>query len=119
MGGSIALAENAPATRLLAFAALATFEILGLWWVGRQLARVLPGRSPWAAGPAVAAATALLTLAASVALGSPLTGLVPALYGLRILTTPKVTSPRDARRVGLSEAGWAALAATLAVTGAS
>lgn len=112
----LALASAAPpAAVLLVGLATLTWETVGLWWVRSQLALVLPGRTPWAAGPAVVAGLVLVTGLAALTLGRPALGLLPALYLLRIAVTPPAARAADARRIGLGEAGWTALATLLAV----
>lgn len=115
-GAGLALANAAePAAVVLVGLATLTWETVGLWWVRSQLALVLPGRSPWAAGPAVVAGFVGVTGLAALALGRPALGLLPALYLLRIAMTAPAARAADARRIGLGEAGWTALATLLAV----
>ncbi len=106
-----------PGTTALVALAIATWEVIGLWWVRGQLSRVLPGRTPWTAGPVAIAALALLMAVVAAAAGHPEVALVPAFYALRIASTRPVTVPKDARRIGLSEAAWAVGATVLAVGG--
>jgi len=119
-GAGLALANGAavPAVVLVGLATL-TWETVGLWWVRSQLALVLPGRTPWAAGPAVVAGLVALTGLAALALDRPALGFLPALYLLRIAMTPPAARAADARRIGLGEAGWTALATLLAVRAVS
>lgn len=100
---------------LLLAAVLGSWQVVGLWWVRGQLARVLPGRTSWRLGPGVAALLVLLTALAAAVLGAPLVGLVPLGYGLRVLLTAPVRAAKDARRVGLGEAAWTAGACVVAV----
>ncbi|MDP2304695.1 MAG: hypothetical protein Q8P18_01540 [Pseudomonadota bacterium] len=106
-----------PTTAVLIALCIATWEVIGLWWVRGQLARVLPGRTPWAAGPRAIGALAALLAAVAVAAGHPLLALLPALYVVRVAATRPATAPRDARRIGLGEAAWAVGATVLAVGG--
>lgn len=76
-GGALVLADGGPPTSFLAFAALATFEVFGLWWVRGQIARVLPGRRPWRGGGAIAGLLALGTLTCGLLLQAPVTAVVP------------------------------------------
>lgn len=103
------------ATAALVALAIGTWEVIGLWWVRGQLARVLPGRTPWSAGPLAIAALATLVAVVAAAAGHPEVALVPAFYTLRIASTRPVTVPKDARRIGLGEAAWAVGATVLAV----
>ncbi len=115
IGAVIALAAGAPGAATVAVGlALVAWQVIGLWWVRGQLARVLPNRAPWRAGAPAAVTLALGSGAVAVALGLPLLAPLPALYLLRAGFTRAVTSGRDARRIGLSEAGWAAGVTVLA-----
>ncbi len=114
-GVGLAVANGAAAsTAALVAVTLVTWEVIGLWWVRGQLARVLPGRLPWRAGPWGIAVLVLLTIVAASALGRLPVALLPALYLVRAGTTRPVRGPRDARRIGLGEALWAGIVAVLA-----
>lgn len=117
VGAGLATAGGAPraAVALLAIA-IATWEVTGLWWVRGQLARVLVGRTPWRGGPWAIAALALGLATAAALAGQPAVVAVPLLYALRIGLTRPATAPRDARRIGLGEAAWAAGATLLAAS---
>lgn len=119
VGAGIAGAAGAPLEKACAVAlTLIAWQVTGLWWVRGQLARVLPGREPWSAGRPTVAALTVGTAATVVLLGAPLLAPIPALYAARARFTRPPTSGRDARRIGLTEAGWAAVATTLAALGA-
>lgn len=118
-GAGLAIANGAMEARTALVAlALGTWQVIGLWWVRGELARVLPGRTPWTLGPAVIATLAITLVISAVSLGHPAVIGVPALYMLRARLTRPAASARDARRIGLSEAGWA-IVAVLAAVGAS
>lgn len=119
-GAGLAIAAGARASAAApALCAVATWELIGLWWVRGQMARVLPGRTAWRAGPALIAGSSLVLGVAATAAGAPQVALVPALYLIRVTTTRPVSRPLDARRIGLSEGAWAAGAAVLAVVAAA
>ena len=114
-GAALAVSGGAPAADAgLLAAVLVAWQVVGLWWVRGQLARVLPGRTPWAQGPVVAGLCSLGALAAGLAVGAPIVGLLPLGYTLRVLSTRPVKAAKDARRVGLGEAAWTAGACVLA-----
>lgn len=116
LGAGIAVAGGASVGRASALGAvLATWEVTGLWWVRRALAPLLPGRVPWAAGPAVATLCAVLTLILAWRLGHPEVAAVLALLPLRLWLDPAPRSAREAPRVGFTELGWALLATVLGV----
>jgi hypothetical protein len=116
--GGLTLAGGAPfATTALVALSIATWEVIGLWWVRGQLSRVLPGRTPWAAGPLTIGALAALGGAVALLAGHAEVALVPLVYTLRIASTRPAAVPRDARRIGLGEAAWAVGATVLAVGG--
>lgn len=115
-GAGLAIANGAMEARTALVAlALGTWQVIGLWWVRGELARVLPGRTPWALGPAVIAALVLALVISAVGLGQQAVIGVPALYVLRARLTRPATTARDARRIGLSEAAWAIVAVVVAV----
>lgn len=119
LGGAVAVAGGAPAGPAGALAALLFgWFVIGIAWVDRQVARVMPGRVPWSAGP-VAAGLASLG-AAGVALGADRPALVPllALYLGRARLHAPPRTPRDLKRVGLTELGWAVAVALLGATAA-
>lgn len=114
-GAAIAVAAGGAFGAAMAVAlTILTWQVIGLWWVRGQMARVLPNRAPWSAGPLAVAALAVGTAAAAFALHTPLLAAVPALYAVRARVTRPATHGRDARRIGLSEAAWAAGATALA-----
>ncbi len=113
---ALGVAAGLPAGWLsTAMLGLVSFELAGLYWVRRELSRVLPGRSGWTAGPALVLGSAAAAVALALWAGAPHLGALPALYLLRILTTRAAATARDARRLGLGEAAWAALAVGLVV----
>jgi hypothetical protein len=116
MGAALAVLGGAGVARAVAVqGAVAAWQVLGLWWVRGQLARVLPAREPLPGGVLVAVAAVGASLAAGVASGHALVGAVPLLYAVRIALARAPASPKDAARVGVAELGWTALAAGAAV----
>jgi hypothetical protein len=95
-------------------AATATWLLLGLWWINRTLAPLLPHRRRWRYGLVVAGASAVASFGVALATGVVAVGFVPLLYAVRILSQRPAVGARDARRLGLVELGWS-LAISLAV----
>jgi hypothetical protein len=117
VGVAIALAHaagTALATCVAFGGVLLAWQVTGLWWVRDQLAQALPNREPWEAGPPLVAALVTVAGLVAVNLDAPMLAVVPVLYSVRAMATPEVRSGRDARRIGLSEAGWALGATVLA-----
>ncbi|MDP2316374.1 MAG: hypothetical protein Q8P41_25980 [Pseudomonadota bacterium] len=118
VGAAIAVAAGTPVAVAAAVGlALLTWQVTGLWWVRGQLARVLTGREPWRAGAPVVAALTVGIIVTAFLIDAPLLGAVPALYAVRARLTRPATSGRDARRIGLSEAGWTVAATVIAAMG--
>lgn len=116
LGAALAVSAGAASDAAIMMAAVVgTWHALGLWWVRAQMARLLPGRQAWAGGPATGAALILATLALAAQTSLWAAGLIPLLYPLRIALHRPPTAPREARRVGLTELGWATVALVLAV----
>lgn len=116
LGASLAVACGAEPDRAAALAALLfSFQVTGLWWVRRGLARVLPGRRPWAAGPYVALLFVALAAGLGLGLGQPRVLALLTLLPLRLLTDRAPSSAREAPRVGLTELGWTLGVACLGV----
>lgn len=85
------------------FVALFAWLVLGLWFVKGRLAVVLKRREPWRAGIVVGALAANGAALLGLTFGPLVAGLVPFGYALRVLAHRPVTSPREAKRVGLEE----------------
>jgi len=104
-------AGGRPEAALAVQLVVVTWELLGLWWVRGELGRVLPeralGRRPLLGGAVVGWGV--------LAVLEPLLAVLPLAYALRVRTAAPVRSPRDARRIGLSEAAWTAGVAVVAV----
>lgn len=82
------------------------WEWLGLWWINRNLAPLLPGRTAWHAGPWAVASAIGVTGVAAWSADAALLGVLPGAYVARIATAGRVRGPRDARRLGLGELAW-------------
>lgn len=117
IGAALALAADAPPDRVAVVAVgLAAFELVGLWWVRRVLAPVLPGRHPFPGGNTLPAVAVGVSVVVGFVCGAPVAGGLPLLYAARSITTSPPRSGKDARRLGLSEAAWTA-AVTLLLVG--
>lgn len=116
VGGALAAAGDADlrVTALLMLT-LWTWQVIGLWWVRGQLARVLVGRAPWATGPRWWGLSWVALGLAGLAGDAAAIGLLPAVYALRVWWTAPARSGSDVRRIGLSEAGWTGLMTAVAV----
>jgi hypothetical protein len=105
--GLIAVGDGAPPDRAAA-ALLAVFAwlVLGLWWVGALLARVLKHRPPSRALPWAAAAAVVASGVVGIATRYPIVGLLPLSYLGRIVAHRPPAHAREAWRVGVAELAW-------------
>jgi hypothetical protein len=103
----IAVSDGAaPARAAAALAAVFAWLVLGLWWVGALLARVLKHRPPSHSMPWVAALAVVASGVVGVASHHPIVGVLPLCYLGRIAMHRPPAHARDARRVGITELGW-------------
>ncbi len=96
----------APARAAAALTAVLAWLVLGLWWVGALLARVLKHRPPSASLPWVAASAVVSSGVVGVATQHPIVGALPILYMGRIVAHRPPAHARDAWRVGVAELAW-------------
>lgn len=118
LGGALALGGGADPRRVATvFLMLGAWQLAGLWWIRRSLAGVLPRRSPWQAGLGLALAVAAAAVAAGCWYGLLTVPAALLLYPLRMAVHPPPASPRDAKRVGMTELVWSLVAVAVAVLG--
>lgn len=107
LGVAIAVGNGAPVRAAVAVGAVvAAWHVIGLFWVNREFARVLPGRVSWRAGAVIAVACAAVGAVAAAWCSEPALALLIGLYPARIVAHSGAGAARDARRIGLTEFGW-------------
>ena len=107
VGGAVALAAGADGLRTVSsLGTVAAWQVMGLGFINRQLAAVLPRRTPWPWGAAVAVLAAAIALTVGLVCGRPITGALVLLYPLRMVVHEPPRRARDARKTGLVELGW-------------
>lgn len=116
LGAAVAVSAGAdPARSATVALVLAAWQVAGLWWVRRQMARVLRRRLPWRAGVATSIGLAAAAMAAGCWYGLMLVPAVLLLYPLRMVAHAPPRSAREAGRVGMTELGWTLVAVAFSV----
>lgn len=107
LGGVIAAANGAAVRDAIAVTAVvASWHAVGLWWVNRQLAPVLPTRTAWRSGAWIVGAFAAIGAGTAAIAAGPACALLIALYPVRMFAHERLVDVRDARRVGMTEFVW-------------
>lgn len=101
VGGGAASAHAAAA-----LTAVFAWLVLGLWWVGALLARVLKHRPPSRSLPWIAAFAVVASGVVGAATHHPIVGALPLFYLGRIVAHRPPGHARDAWRVGVAELAW-------------